>query len=82
MMTLAVNAAQSRPAMAVEYETELPPMFTNSPVGMTVATAEVMPFTCVMVPMPSRPASTPNTANSTASHLRLSPKRSLMPVSM
>lgn len=82
MMTLAVNAAQRSPAMAVEMETEWPPILMNSPVGTIVATAVVMPFTCVIVPIPNMPARTPKIANKIASQRKLRPKRSLMPVSI
>ncbi len=83
MMTVAANAVTSRPVMAVVHEMEFPPRLINSGAfGVRRAMADVIPFTCVMVPIPRSPASTPKIANKTASHFMFQPKRSLMPVSI
>ena len=83
MMTVAAKIVTMRPAIAVVTLTEFPPMLTNSAAfGVRRAMALVMPLTCVMVPMPRRPAAMPKMANITASHFMFQPKRSLIPVSM
>ncbi len=82
MMTKATHSVTQSPVIAVAYEMEESPKRKSSADGMTVFTADVMPFTCVIVPMPRSPASVPNIAKRTASHLKFRPKRSLIPCSM
>ena len=88
--TSPTQTVTSRPARTTGSEYVVPKsctpvaMFAGSKPGSKKrCTADVMPWICVIVPMPMMPASVPNTAKSTASHFQLfRPKRPLRPRSM